>query len=187
MADKLPLELWIKIFQNLTPVDLCFSISLVNKNFYEISQDNEIWSLFKCESWNDNARLKSEKKKFRFFRNTPNKSKIYKELYIDWIRKIGRIARQSNIIPQWEIKTNGKKNIRLMVVGNIVIKECKPLYTPLLENRNTTTKQDGTVVVFSDSTKTISIGQDSIFDQRGSPEYYIEDLVRMSNGILFLC
>jgi len=63
MADKLPLELWIKIFQNLTPVDLCFSISLVNKNFYEISQDNEIWSLFKCESWNDNARLKSEKKK----------------------------------------------------------------------------------------------------------------------------
>jgi len=72
-----------------------------------------------------------------------------------------------------------------MVVGNIVIKECKPLYTPLLENRNTTTKQDGTVVVFSDSTKTISIGQDSIFDQRGSPEYYIEDLVRMSNGIFF--
>jgi len=93
MADKLPLEIY-----------------------------EEIWSLFKCESWNDNARLKSEKKKFRFFRNTPNKSKIYKELYIDWIRKIGRIARQSNIIPQWEIKTNGKKisGLRSLVIFSLM-------------------------------------------------------------------
>jgi len=64
MADKLSSELWIKIFQYLTPIDLCFILPLVNKLFYQISADNQIWKQFIIQSWVENTIAANKKKEF---------------------------------------------------------------------------------------------------------------------------
>jgi len=117
MAERVAPEIWISIFQYLTPVDLCFSVSPVNKLFYELSQDNQIWSLFKCNSWNEkSASLPTIKRKFPVYDNSTQS--LYKNLYIYWIREQARQTRVAqNNPPNW-LSVNGKRTIKIGVCGD---------------------------------------------------------------------
>jgi len=109
-------EIWVLIFQYLTPVDLCFSISPVNKLFRELSQDNQIWSLFKCNSWNEKSvLLPTIKRKFPVIENST--VALYKKLYINWIREQVHQTNILNIKPNW-ITVNGKQSITIGVMSD---------------------------------------------------------------------
>jgi len=109
-------EIWVLIFQYLTPVDLCFSISPVNKLFRELSQDNQIWSLFKCNSWNEKSvLLPTIKRKFPVIENST--VALYKKLYINWIREQVHQTNILNIKPNW-ITVNGKQSITIGVISD---------------------------------------------------------------------
>jgi len=74
MADKLSSELWIKIFQYLTPIDLCFTVPLVNKLFYQISADNQIWKQFIIQSWAENTIATNKKRSFFIKKSSSEKN-----------------------------------------------------------------------------------------------------------------
>jgi len=52
-------EIWLKIFQYLTPEDLFFCIPLVCKHLYQISKDNAIWVRFGSQDWNSEKNIKA--------------------------------------------------------------------------------------------------------------------------------
>jgi len=119
MAEKLAPELWINIFQHLTPVDLCFSVSPVNKLFYELSQENQIWSQFKCANWNENSSsLLPPTIKRKYPVSEQSTESLYKLLYVNWIREQGRAARKAKKIPEWFFTVEGKRNIVIGVCGD---------------------------------------------------------------------
>lgn len=70
MDKVLPQEILIKIFKYLTPIDLCFSVSLVNTLFYQLSLVNDIWSQFKCDGWSETMNVKQSKYSLPF-RSSP--------------------------------------------------------------------------------------------------------------------
>jgi len=49
--DLFPDEILIKIFSNLPPEELCFSIPLVCKRFNAVSKDNVLWKTFAAPNW----------------------------------------------------------------------------------------------------------------------------------------
>jgi len=133
-VDVLPPEIWIRIFKHLTPVDLCFSVSPVNHLFYKLSQDNQLWSEFKSDAWDENTTFSLvPTKTLTFLKNSGNKENLFKSLYINWIREQGKHANNLNGVPAWP-KTEGKREFKLAVSGNIILKNSGEFDNILLEN-----------------------------------------------------
>ena len=47
----LPAELWLRCFQFLTPLELCFSVAPTCRLFSKLASDNALWSHFVHPSW----------------------------------------------------------------------------------------------------------------------------------------
>jgi len=171
MAERLPHELWVNIFNHLTPVDLCFSISPVNKLFFEISQDNQIWNKFKCDSWNDKSISLLPTIKRKYAVSEPSLQTLYKNLYIHWIREEGIKASAKNDCPEWVIA--GKQKLDLLLAANIAYQTSplEPLIQNYIKNKplapsadNLNSNNDfndviskGVLLPFSNNTKTITL------------------------------
>jgi len=133
MAEKFPPEIWIIIFKYLNPTDLCFSISPVNRWFFEISQDNQIWLNFKCDSWDETSISLFPTIKRKFATSAPSLLGLYKRLYIHWIREEGKKSQQNNDLPVWLTTDKDKKTINLLINGDIALHQY-PLVEPLIQN-----------------------------------------------------
>jgi len=119
MAERLVPELWIQIFQHLTPVELCFSVPLVSKLFNELSQENQIWSQFKCPNWNESSISLLSVIKRKYPVSEPSTQNLYKLLYVNWIKEQAqkmRLARSRDI--SWFPGEDEKKKIEIGVCGD---------------------------------------------------------------------
>jgi len=184
MDTKILPELWIKIFQFLSPVELCFSVSIVCKKFYELSQDNQVWSQFKCDSWNDKTTFSVTKRK-SFLAKTVSRAKNYKTLYINWIRDQGTRSRQTNSLPNW-FKKDEKPNFALAAAGNIAMNRLGFSYqSALIANSADPLKVDDYLTnTYKD--KKIAIREYNASDSRMPLSYYIDSMVKFAKGVFYV-
>jgi hypothetical protein len=202
MVEKIAPELWIKIFQYLTPVDLCFSISPINKFFYELSQDNQIWSQFKCDAWNEKSIQKKSKSSLLL---APKKDNLFKTLYINWIRVEGNAAKLNNTIPSWIVQ-NGKREVELVISSNMIMKNYQKLHTPLLAKISQNWKSEdqdkpidqlkqidqfnpvsetGLIPQLSDKNKDVCLLEHDLLFSRMPITYYISSFIQTAKGVFW--
>jgi len=210
MTERIPIELWVNIFNHLTPVDLCFSISPVNKLFFEISQDNQIWYKFKCDSWDDKSISSLPTIKRKYAVSEPSLQTLYKHLYIHWIREEGKKAKTKKANPAWVIA--GKPKLDLLVTGNV---EARFLLEPLIQNyiknkplvpsdklksskaikpfpRRRVQEEfndvisNGVLLPFSNNTKTITLESQTLDNDSRMPLiYYLSSYTKSAHGIFW--
>jgi hypothetical protein len=182
MVEKIAPELWIKIFQYLTPVDLCFSISPINKFFCDLSQDNQIWSQFKCDTWNENSIQKKSKNSLLL---APKKDNLFKTLYINWIRVEGQAAKLNNTIPSWIVQ-NGKRDVELVISSNMTMKNNEKLKTPLLAKipQNLKTER-GLIPQLSDKSKDVRLIEYDLLFSRMPITHYIGRFIKRAKGVFW--
>jgi len=188
MADKLSSELWIKIFQYLTPIDLCFTVPLVNKLFYQISADNQIWKQFIIQSWAENTIATNKKRSF--FIKKSSSEKIFKLLYINWMREQVKIAIENKLLPNW-LQVDKIRVLKLLVLGEIYSQEYPALTSPLLKNKSPmvfSTDADITTLFTFINREKLNVTLTDFeyyYFSRMSMEHYIQRSVAQAKGILY--
>jgi len=172
--DILLPELWIKIFKYLTPVDLCFSVSPVNYLFYNLSQDNQLWSQFKSDVWDENTTFSYQNEPRTRIHNSPKKVNLFKSIYINWIREHGKRAKDANDLPKWPEK-EGKRKYKLAIAGDIALKNDKQFDEIFLEKHGVSTTENGLLSLQGEffSNKEISLKNHKLPGHRCPPHNFM--------------
>jgi len=96
MSKTIPNELWMEVFSNLSPVDLCFIISPVCKLFYELSSDNALWRKFKADNWTlESLKTTPIKRKSFLKKEFTEQEGIFKKIYFQWLQEQVTIIRNN--------------------------------------------------------------------------------------------
>jgi len=152
---------------------------VVCKKFYELSQDNQVWSQFKCNSWNEKTTFGITKRK-SYLAKTVSNAKAYKTLYINWIRAQGTISRQNDSLPKW-FKKDEKPKFIIIVTGIVAMKNYEPLQSALIPNY----AADNNYLTNKYKDKEIFIKEYNGLDSRMPLNYYMDHIVEHAKGVFY--